>query len=109
MNIKEDIINELVKLSQEELYELSEALNYYVKLANKTQYGGLFIKYIAFRGYDTLRSFGEANNLSYRPDTTIGLAIQGKGDSISCHIKLKNVLNIDDEIFINYMKDKIKD
>lgn len=104
--MKEQVKKMLVELSKEDLYEISVELNNLCKILNKAN-DTIFTRYIALRGYHTKTDFLLKNKIGH--DTTLDRAIMGDGDSIYAHLRLKELLYIDDRIFYKYMENKVND
>lgn len=101
---KEELIKELCKLKQEDLVEIANCLNRWVVFKNKTKKDTLFIRYIALRGFKTISEFYKHNNI-VRHDTSEANAIICKNANIFAYFRLKKWLNIDDDIFTEFMKE----
>lgn len=100
---KEELIKELCKLNQDDLIDISNCLNRWVVFKNKTKKDTLFLRYIAFRGFKSISEFYKHNNI-VRHDTREANAIICKNTDIKAYLNIKKYLNIDDDIFLDYMK-----
>lgn len=100
---KEEIIKELCKLNQDDLIDISNCLNRWVVFKNKTKKDTLFLRYIAFRGFKSISEFYRHNNI-VRHDTREANAIICKNTDIKAYLNIKKFLNIDDDIFLDYIK-----
>lgn len=103
--IYENIINEIVNLKPVQIMELSECLNNYIKIKNKSEKDNMFIRYIALRGYKSLTDFYNKQNIT--KDTAIATCVKEETDSLKAILKLKKILNINDNNFNKYMNKKM--
>ncbi len=105
LNNKEETIKMIVKLSKEEIVELTNNLNNLVKMMNKST-DTLFLRYIGLRGYHTISDFWNKNGITR--DSTLDHTIKNETDSLKAYFKLKDILDIDDETFDNFIKNKLE-
>lgn len=103
--VYENIVKEIINLNPVQMFELSECLNNYIKIKNKSKKDNMFIRYVALRGYKSLTDF--YNRLNIKKDNSIAGCVKEKSDSLKSMLKLKRILNIDDDIFSKYMNSKM--
>lgn len=84
--------------------EITNCLNRWVVFKNKTKKDTLFIRYIALRGFKSIKEFYKHNNIP-RHDTKEAKAIIYNSTNIFAYITLKKWLNIDDDIFMEFIKE----
>ncbi len=99
------LIKIIAKLTKEEIVELTNNLNNLVKMLNKST-DTLFLRYIGLRGYHTINDFWKKNGITR--DSTLDHTIKNETDSLKAYLKLKNILNIDDETFNNFINNKLE-
>ena len=102
---KEEIIAELVNLDIEELEDIEKSIYNLKGIINKSEKDNLFIRYLAFRGYHSMTQFYDKNKET--KDTKVGRALKEENDSLSGYVELKNILNIPDDLFMEYIKSRI--
>lgn len=105
--MKEEVKRLISELRKEDIFELSDELYNLCNMINRSKVDTLFTRYIALRGYHTKRDFMIKHKIGH--DTSLEQAINGCGDSIEAHFKLKDYLYINDTQFYRYMENKIKD
>lgn len=103
--VYENIVKEIINLNPIQIVELSECLNNYIKIKNKSEKDNMFIRYVALRGYKSLTDF--YNKLNITKDNSIASCIKEESDSLKAMLKLKRILDIDDYIFSKYMDSKM--
>ena len=105
LNNKEEIVKSIATLTKEEIVELTNNLNNLVKMLNKST-DTLFLRYIGLRGYHTINDFWNKNGITR--DSALDHTIKNENDSLKAYFKLKNILEIDDETFSNFIKNKLE-
>ena len=103
---KEEVIKLLVQLDKEELLEIANCIHNYDMMTNKSKKDNLYIRYASFRNYHSLSQFYEKNHIT--KDNTLATTLKGENDSLSNSFKLKQMLNIPDDLFINYIEQALR-
>ena len=106
MNEKKVLKIILKELNFEQVKEVIDILEWYVKWVNRTGKDTLTAKYMFINGYKNINDFVEKTKLpAHRCDTTLGQAIAHNTNNIKSYFKLKEILEIDDDDFIEILKE----
>lgn len=104
--MNEEIIKALVKLDKKDLIKIKNCIEQFEKISNKSKKDNIFIRYLAFRGYKTIHDF-EIKTKSTK-DCSLGTTLRGTNDNLKSYIDLKNLFNIPDDLFIEYLESRFK-
>jgi hypothetical protein len=104
--MKEEVIKLLVQLDKEELIEIANCIRNYDMMTNKSKKDNLYIRYAAFRNYHSLSQFYEKNHTT--KDSSLSNTLRGENDSLYNSVKLKRMLNIPNDLFMNYMEQTLR-
>lgn len=96
---KEEVLKELFQLPKDDLLDIFEILNGYKVRINKSKSNKdtLLMRCIFMKGYHNIREFYK--KIKITKDNSLALALNYETSNIKAYLKLKNILNIDDEIF----------
>ncbi len=94
---KEEVLKELFQLPKDDLLDIFEILNGYKERTNKSGKDTLLTRCIFMKGYHNAREFYK--EIKITRDNSLASALNYETSNIKAYLKLKNILNIDDEIF----------
>lgn len=94
---KEKVLKELFQLSKDDVLDIFKIINGYKTAVNKRKPDTLLMRQIFVAGYYSIGEFYKNNN--FTRDCNISDALNYGTININAYLKLKNILNIDDEIF----------
>lgn len=94
---KEEILKELFQLPKDDILDILEIINGYKGRTNKSDKDTLLMRCIFMKGYHNTREFYK--KIKITKDNSLASALNYETSNIKAYLKLKNFLNIDDEIF----------
>ena len=94
---KEEVLKELFQLPKDEILDIFKIINGYKTAVNKRKPDTLLMRQIFVAGYHSIGEFYKNNE--FTRDCNISDALNYGTININAYLKLKNILNIDDEIF----------
>ena len=94
---KEELLKELFQLPKDDLLDIFEILNGYKGRTNKSDKDTLLMRCIFMKGYHNTREFYKENKIT--KDNMLASALNYETTNIRAYLKLKNILDIDNEIF----------
>ena len=96
--MKEEVLKNLFQLSKEEILDICEIINGYKESVKKMKNDTFALRSIYIAGYHSTGEFYKKHNLT--KDCAIGQLLRGKAFNIKTYCELKNILNIDDDLFL---------
>ena len=94
---KEELLKNLFQLPKEDILDIFEIINGYKERTNKSDKDTLLMRCIFMKGYHTIKEFYK--KIKITKDNSLASALNYETPNIKAYLKLKNILNIDDEIF----------
>lgn len=94
---KRDLLEDLFHLNQKEILDIIDILNGYKERINKSKKDTLLMRYMFARGYHSSKEFYDKNNIT--KDSGLAKALNYETTNIKTYLKLKELLNMDDEDF----------
>ena len=100
---KEDVLKQLFKLPKEEILDIYEILNGFKERINKANKDTLLARCVFIKGYHRTIEFYKKNN--FTKDDMYASALNYKTKNIDAYLKLKHILEIDNDMFIEILKE----
>lgn len=94
---KEEVLNQLFQLSKEDILDIFKIINGYKERINKGSKDTLLMRNLFMSGYHSAKEFYTFNNIT--KDNMLAIALNYETNNIKAYLKLKKMLNIDDEMF----------
>lgn len=94
---KEEVLKQLFQLPKDEILDIFEIIKGYKERVNKSCKDTLLMRSVFMRGYHSSKEFYTVNNLT--KDNMLANALNYETINVKAYLKLKELLNIDDEIF----------
>lgn len=94
---KEKVLKNLFQLPKEDILDIWEIINGYKTRVNKSGNDTLLMRCVFINGYHSMKEFWKKYNIT--KDQSLAVALNYEPVSIKAYLKLKEILNIDDEIF----------
>lgn len=94
---KHEVLKELFQLPKDEILDIFEIINGYKTRVNKSKKDKLLMRCVFMRGYYSIKDF--LKDYKQTKDTSFAKALDYETWDIKVYFKLKNILNIDDELF----------
>lgn len=94
---KEEALKELFQLPKDDILDIFNIINGYKTAVNKRKPDTLLMRQIFVAGYHSIGEFYKSNK--FTRDCKFADALSYGTVNITTYLKLKNILNIDDEIF----------
>ena len=99
---KVEVLKNLFLLSQEEILDIYEILNGYKCTINKANNDTLALISVYMAGYHSTREFFKKFNIT--KDCSIANLLRGSAFNIKTYLEFKDMLNIDDDMFLAIIK-----
>lgn len=103
---KKEILKELFQLPKDDILDVLEIVNGYKERVNKSKKDTLLTRCLFIEGYHNSQEFYKENEIT--KDNMLASALNYETTNIRAYLKLKNILDIDNEIFNKILK-KIKE
>ena len=100
---KEEVLKNLFQLSKDDILDIFKIINGYKERVNKSKNDSLLMRCMFMRGYHSTKEFYKANKIT--KDNMLASALNYETTNIKAYLKLKNILNVDDEIFNKILKE----
>lgn len=94
---KKEILKQLFQLPKEDILDIFEIINGYKGRINKSGKDTLLMRCIFMSGYHSTKEYYKINN--FTKDDMGSTALNYETTNIKAYLKLKRILNIDDELF----------
>lgn len=95
---KQQVLKELFLLPQEDIIDICNILYGYECTVNKSKKDNFATRLLYMNGYHSLKEFYEKFNLT-KDEAVSKLVSCGNASNIKTYLKLKKMLNLDDEMF----------
>ena len=100
---KEDVLKQLFKLPKEEILDIYEILNGFKTRTSKANKDTLLARCVFIKGYHRTIEFYKKNN--FTKDDMYASALNYETKNIDAYLKLKHILEIDDDMFMEILKE----
>lgn len=100
---KEDVLKQLFKLSKDDILDIFEIINGYKERVNKSKKDTLLARCVFMAGYHKVSSFYKINKIT--KDNKLASALNYDTTNIKAYLKLKEILNIDDDTFTKILEE----
>ncbi len=94
---KGQLLKRLFQLPRKDILDIYEILNGYKERTNKSNQDTLLMRCIFMNGYHSTTEYLTKNNIT--KDNKLATALNYETSDIKTYFKLKNILNIDNELF----------
>lgn len=100
---KKEILKELFQLPKDDILDVLEIINGYKERVNKSKKDTLLMRYLFIKGYHNSQEFYKENKIT--KDSMLASSLNYETTNIGAYLKLKNILDIDDEMFNKILKE----
>lgn len=100
---KKEVLKELFQLPKDEILDILEIINGYKGRVNKSKKDTLLMRCLFIKGYHSSKEFYKENKIT--KDDKLAVALNYEVMNIRTYLELKNILDIDDEIFNKILKE----
>lgn len=100
---KEGVLKQLFKLSKDDILDIFEIINGYKERVNKSKRDTLLTRCVFIDGYHKVSDFYKINNIT--KDNMLANALNYETTNIKAYLKLKDILNIDDDTFTKILEE----
>lgn len=94
---KEEVLKNLFQLPKEDILDILEIINGYKCRINKSRKDTLLMRCVFINGYHSMKEFWKKYNIT--KDQSLAVALNYEPANIKAYLKLKEILNINDELF----------
>lgn len=94
---KEEVLKQLFQLPKDDILDIFEIIKGYKERVNKSFKDTLLMRSVFMNGYHSSKEFYTLNNIT--KDNMLANALNYETSNIKAYLKLKELLNINDEIF----------
>ncbi len=94
---KKEVLQELFQLPKDDILDIFDIIKGYKERLNKSCKDTLLMRSVFMNGYHSSKEFYTVNNLT--KDNMLSNALNYETTNVKAYLKLKELLNIDDEIF----------
>lgn len=101
--MKENVLKELFQLSQADILDIGKIIKGYAERIHKYPSDTLLMRCIFMNGYHSIKQFCDENLIT--KDSNLASVLNYETANIKAYLKLKNILSIDDEIFIKIINE----
>ncbi len=99
---KQDVLKELFQLSQEDILDIGKIINGYEERIHKSSKDTLLMRCMFMNGYHSSKEFYNRNHIT--KDNSLANALNYETTNIKAYLKLKEIFNIDDELFLKILE-----
>ena len=100
---KKDVLKELFQLSQEDILDIGEIINGYTERIHKSQKDTLLMRCMFMAGYHSSKEFYDKNGTT--KDGNLASSLNYETTNINAYLKLKKILNINDDLFLKILEE----
>lgn len=100
---KKEVLKELFQLSQEDILDIGKIINGYETRVHNSKKDTLLMRCMFMAGYHKTKEFYIKNNIT--KDNSLSTALYYKAVDIKTYLKLKEIFNIDDNLFLKILEE----
>lgn len=100
---KEEILKNLFLLSSEDILDIMEIINGYKTRLNKSNKDTLLMRMVFASGLHSIKEYYTKNSIT--KDNSLAAILNYEATNINDYIKIKEILNIDDEMFLKILQE----
>ncbi len=99
---KDAVLKNIFKLDQEDILDIEKVIHGYRSTINKCNNDTLLLRCLFAKGYHSTKEFYETIEIT--KDNSLSTTIFGKTDNLKSFLKLKELLDIDDNLFLEILR-----
>ena len=99
---KEEVLKNLFQLSQEDILDIGKIINGYEERIHKSPKDTLLMRCVFMAGYHCTKEFYLKNGLT--KDGNLANSLNYETTNLKAYLKLKKILNIDNELFLKILE-----
>lgn len=99
---KKEVLKALFQLSQEEILDIGKIINGYEVRIHKSPKDTLLMRCMFMSGYHSSKEFYDKNHIT--KDNSLANALNYEVSDIKVYLKLRQIFNIDDDLFLKILE-----